>query len=507
MTHDQLNVLVLVSAAVVIAGVIAVRIASRSGMPGLLLYIGIGLILGESGIGLRFDDANLTYNVATVLLAVLLIDGGFSTSWRAIRPVLAPASLLATVGVLTSVIVTALIGWAVLGLEPRIAILVAAMVSSTDAAATFSILRKLPIRDRTRSLLEAESGFNDPVAIILVSVVASEAWSSTTIFGLLGQALYQLVIGAIVGLIVARIGQLLLLRISLPTSGLYPIATLAIALAGFAISGIAGGSGLLASYVIGLWLGNRALPHRAITAGFSEAVGHLAQIVLFVMLGLLASPNQLWAAVVPAMVVGSALTFISRPMSVLVCLSWFKFGIREQSFISWAGLRGAVPIVLATIPLTHGFAGAEHIFHVIFLLVVFFTAVQGPLLPSVARWMRVTEKLSPHEIAVESAPLEGIKASLVQFQVPDPSMLIGLYTDELRMPKGAVLTMVIRGGEVLIPDSTTRLRANDQLLFAVREQLVERTQARLIALSEKGRLARWKMSPEAWQRVYGPRED
>lgn len=505
MTPAELNMLVAVSALVVIAGVIAVRVAARSGMPGLLWYIGFGLALGESGFGIRFDDPDLTFNVASVLLAILLIDGGFTTSWRSIRPVLAPAGLMASAGVLISVAVTALLTWAVLGVEPRVAILFAAMVSSTDAAATFSILRRLPIKSRLRTLLEAESGFNDPLVIILVTVVASDAWDNASVLGLAGDALYQLVIGAIFGLLIGRIGQLVLVGISLPSAGLYPLATLAIALGGFAVTGLAGGSGLLAAYVIGLWLGNQALPHKRTSEGFNEALGHLSQIGLFVMLGLLASPSKLWEATLPAIVIGSVLTFIARPFSVLVCLTPFRFSIREQSFVSWAGLRGAVPIVLATIPLTLGLPDAWHIFHVIFLLVVFFTIVQGPLLPLVARWMGVTEELCSHDIAVESAPLEGVRASLVQFQVPRGSQLIGMHVDELRMPSGAVLTMLIRGGEIIVPKRTQRLRADDQLLFAVRNSLVERTQNRLIALSRDGRLARWRMSAERWRQIYGPR--
>lgn len=504
MTFDELNLLVAISAAVVIAGVIAVRVAARSGMPGLLWFIGFGLLLGESGLGIRFDDPNLTFNVASVLLAILLIDGGYTTDWRSVRPVLTPAGLLATLGVLVSVATTALISWLVLGVEPRTAILLGAMVSSTDAAATFSILRRLPIKIRPRTLLEAESGFNDPLVIILVAVVASDAWEHASLFSLAGDVLYQLVVGALLGLIIGRIGQLLLARISLPSSGLYPLATLAIALGGFALTGLAGGSGLLAAYTIGLWLGNQALPHKRTTEGFNEALGHLSQIALFVMLGLLASPGQLWDAVLPAIVIGSALTFVARPFSVLVCLSPFGYRIREQSFISWAGLRGAVPIVLATIPLTHEMPDAWHMFHVIFLLVVFFTVVQGPVLPLVARWMKVTAELSAHELAVESAPLEGIRASLVQFQVPEESQLSGLHVDELRMPRGAVLTMVIRHGEVMVPDPTLRLRSGDQLVFAVRSSLVHRAQNRLIALSRDGRLARWKMSPDRWQQIYGP---
>ncbi|PIE99571.1 MAG: potassium/proton antiporter, partial [Propionibacterium sp.] len=455
-----------ISAAVIIAGVIAVRIATSSGMPGLLWFIGIGLIIGESGFGIQFDDPALTFNVANVLLALLLIDGGFTTRWSSVRSVLAPAGLLATVGVLASITVTALATWAILGVDPRIAILLAAMVSSTDAAATFAILRKLPIKNRPRTLLEAESGFNDPLVIIFVTVVASETWNTASPLALAGQAFYQLIIGAIVGLLVGRIGQLMLARVSLPSSGLYPIAVISVALYGFALAGLIGASGLLSAYVIGLWLGNKPLPHRKTTEGFGDAIGHLAQIALFVMLGLLASPSQLPTAILPSIVIGSVLTFIARPFSVSLCLMWFKIGPREQAFISWAGLRGAVPIVLATIPLTQALPGAKQMFHIIFLLVVFFTLLQGPLLPTIARWMKVIDT-TPTEAKLESTPLEDLKAALVQFQVPHDSQLIGLRFSELKLPKGAVLATVVRNGEFLDPGSALLFNQDDQLFLAV----------------------------------------
>lgn len=503
MTHEELNLVVLAVSGIFLAGVIAVRVASRSGMPGMLLYLGIGLIIGEAGLGIRFDDAELAFNLALIAVAVLLTDGGFTTRWADLRPVAMRAGLLATGGVLVSVTVAATLAVVILGLDLRTAILLSAMVSSTDAAAVFAILRRLPIKRRVRATLEGESGFNDPPTIVLVSVVASDAWVEGSIAAMIGTAVFQLVAGAIIGLIVARLGQLLLGRISLPSAGLYPLATLTIAMVAFAGAGVAGGSGLLAAYVAGIWLGNQALPHHSTTEGFTESLGWLAQIALFIMLGLLASPDQLPDAVVDALVIGSVLTFVARPISVWLCLAPFKVPWREKAFISWAGLRGAVPIMLAMVPLTNGLPGASHMFHVTFLLVVTFTLLQGPTLPRFARRMDVTEAISPHAVAFDSSPLEGIDASLVQVTVPEGSRLGGVYADDLRLPRGAVLSMIIRGDEVLVPDRTTRLHEHDQLLMAVRTDLVERTQRRLELLHEGGALARWVSSGRNRRRLTG----
>lgn len=316
MTHEELNLVVLAVSGIFLAAVIAVRLSSRSGMPGMLLYLGIGLILGESGLGIRFDDTQLAFNLALIAVAVLLTDGGFTTRWADLRPVALRSGLLATAGVMISVAVASTFAVLLLGFDVRTAILLAATVSSTDAAVVFAILRRLPVKRRVRTTLEGESGFNDPPTIVLVSVVASDAWNQGSVAAMVGTAVFQLVAGALIGLIVARIGQVLLSRISLPSAGLYPLATLTIAMAAFATAGVAHGSGLLAAYVAGIWLGNQALPHHATTEGFTESLGWLAQIALFIMLGLLASPSELPGAVVDALVIGSVLTFIARPLSV-----------------------------------------------------------------------------------------------------------------------------------------------------------------------------------------------
>ncbi len=494
MTPEQMNVVVLLACGVLLAGVAAVRISSRSGMPGLLLYLGIGLLLGESGLGIRFDDGQLAYNLATIMLAILLTDGGFTTNWSDLRPVAMRSGLMASVGVLVSVGVSATLAMLLLGIDLRTAILLSAMVSSTDAAAVFSVLRRLPVKARVRTTLEGESGFNDPPAIIIVTVVVSDAWNQGSVMGMLGTGLYQLVGGTIIGLVIARIGQVILQRVSLPSAGLYPLATLAIAMIAFALGGIAGTSGLLAAYAAGLWLGNQVLPHHKATEGFTEALGWLAQIGLFVMLGLLASPSMLPAAIVPALVIGSALTFVARPLSVFLCMAPFKVPWREQLFTSWAGLRGAVPIMLATIPLTQNLPGADQMFHIIFLLVVTFTLIQGPTLPWAARKAGVTEQLTPSQVRFDSSPLEGINASMMQFDVPGSSKLVGLYVSDLRLPRGAILSMLIRGREILVPDEQLRLKGGDQMIMAVPDNLLERTQNRLELLAEHGGLARWVAS-------------
>ncbi|HET6693931.1 MAG TPA: potassium/proton antiporter, partial [Pedococcus sp.] len=414
----DLNLTILGATLVLLAGVAAVRVSARAGLPSLLLYLLIGLLLGEAGLGLRFDDVDLTMVLSTLALAVILAEGGLSTRADVVRPVVGLAGLLATAGVVISVAITAALTYALLDVDLRTALLLGAVVGSTDAAATFAIMRRLPIKPRIRAALEAESGFNDPPVIILVTVIASDAWNSSDPTTIGALVLYQLVVGVATGMAVGRAGQWLLGRSALPSAGLYPLATVAILFLAFALAGLAQASGLMAIYVAGMWLGNARLPHRQVTVGFADGLAWLAQIGLFVLLGLLASPARLVDAIVPAAIVGVALTFVARPASVLACASWFRIPLRHQVFMSWAGLRGAVPIVLATIPTARGLPSADRIFDVVFLLVVAFTLLQAPLLPWLARRTGVAREHSAQELEVESAPLEEMNASLLQFRVP-----------------------------------------------------------------------------------------
>jgi potassium/hydrogen antiporter len=401
------------------------------------------------------------------------------------------------------VALTAGIAWLALDVDVRTALLLGAVVGSTDAAATFAIMRRLPVVPRIRATLEAESGFNDPPVIILVTVVASDAWHRAEGWAIAGLVGYQLVAGVAVGLVVGLLGQWLLGRSALPAAGLYPLATFAMLFLAYAGGALIGASGLMAIYVAGIWLGNARLPHRQATAGFADGLGWLAQIGLFVLLGLLASPGRLVDAIVPAAIVGLGLTLVARPVSVAVCASWWRVPWRHQVFLSWAGLRGAVPIVLATIPMTQGLPAATRIFDVVFLLVAGFVLVQAPVLPWLARRTGVAVD-RPHQIEVESAPLERMDASLLQFEVPEGSRLHGVYADDLRLPQRAVLALVARGDLIEVPGRHTSLRAGDHLLLAVPDDVRAATEARLQAISEGGRLGAWKSRPGGTGRKAAP---
>lgn len=389
MTLQQLYLVLLVGGVVLMASIAAARAAHRLGLPSLLLFLAVGVIAGEDVIGIEFDDAQLAQSLGTAGLAVILVEGGLSTHWPDVRRRLAPAAVLATVGVAVSVAVTGAGAHYLLGMDWHLALLLGAIVSSTDAAAVFAVLRSLPLPRKTTGLLEAESGFNDAPTIILVLVFSTAAADLPGPAAILGNVLYQLVVGGLLGLAVGRIGVAALRHIALPATGLYPLATVGFGVIAFAVGGFVNASGIIAAYLAGLVLGNSRLPHRAATRSFAEGTGWLAQIGLFVMLGLLVDPSELPSAILPALAVGLALLLIARPVSVAACLLPFRTPWREQAFISWAGLRGAVPIVLATFPIVAAVDGARHLLNIVFVLVVVFTLVQGPTLPAAARLLHI----------------------------------------------------------------------------------------------------------------------
>lgn len=490
MTLQHMYTVLLVGGSVLLASITGARVAHGAGLPSLLFFLAVGLILGEDGIGLDFDDARVAQAVGTGALALILIEGGMSTSWNGMRRLLAPAGVLATAGVAVSTVVTAAGVHLLLGLEWRLALLLGAIVSSTDAAATFAVLRALPLPARLRGLLEAESGLNDAPTIILVLL-----FSGTGAFPgpgrVAGSLFFQLGAGAALGLATGFLAVLALRRIALPATGLYPLATVGFGVVAFAAAGLAGASGIISAYVCGVVLGNARLPHRAASRSFAEGSGWLGQIGLFVMLGLLVDPGQLPEAVVAGVVAGLVLLLVARPVSVLACLPWFRVPLREQLFLSWAGLRGAVPIVLATFPIVSGVEGALDLLHVVFVLVVVFTLVQGPSLPAAARLLGVTQPDQAREVQVEAAPLERLGAELLTLIVPPGSRLHGVEISELRLPAPSVVSLIVRDGESLVPTPTTTLAEGDEVLIVTTEAAREATERRLRAVGRRGRLAHW----------------
>ncbi|MFD3511855.1 potassium/proton antiporter [Streptomyces sp. NPDC058657] len=492
LTVHQLNELLLICAVVLLVAVAAVRLSSRSGLPSLLIYLGIGIALGQDGIGkVAFNNAELTQVIGYAALVVILAEGGLGTKWKEVKPALPAAVVMSTVGVAVSVGITAAGAHYLVGLDWRQSLIIGAVVSSTDAAAVFSVLRKVPLPSRLTGALEAESGFNDAPVVILV-VAFSTTGPVDSWYALVGEIALELAIGAAIGLAVGWLGSLGLRSVALPASGLYPIAVMAIAVTAYAAGALAHGSGFLAVYLAAMIMGNSKLPHWPATRGFADGLGWIAQIGMFVLLGLLVTPHELLDDIWPALVVGLILTMVARPASVLISLLPFRTSLREQVLLSWAGLRGAVPIVLATIPMVAGVEGSDQIFNIVFVLVVVYTLVQGPTLPWVARRLRLKEAPeAAADLGIESAPLERLRGHLLSVAIPEKSRMHGVEVGELRLPPGAAVTLVVREGKSFVPMPMTVLRRGDELLVVATDPVRDAAERRLRAVGQGGKLADW----------------
>lgn len=482
----------LVGSAVTLLAVLAVRVSSRAGLPSLVLYLLMGVALGSDGLGIAFDDAALAHALGFGALVLILAEGGLTTDWAEIRPSMRLGVALATVGMVVSVGVVAVATHFLLGLPWQIAVLLGAATSATDAAAVFSVLRVVPLPRRITGVLEAESGLNDAPTVVLVVLVSAGGALEHGVLYLVWEVAYELTVGAAIGILVGAVGAWTMRRVALPSSGLYPIAVLFLTILAYGLGAQVHVSGFAAVYVAALVLGNADLPHRGATRSFAEGLAWLAQIGLFVMLGLLLTPARItWEVIGMALVAGFVLTFVARPVSVLVGSLLQPTPWRDQAFLSWAGLRGAVPIVFATIPLSAGVPGAEQLFDVVFVLVVVYTLVTGPTLPWVARRLGIALGEELRGLDVEAAPLERIAADLLQVRISPESLVHGVEVGELRLPVGAQVSLVVRDGTTIVPEATTALRRGDDLLVVTPRPLRQATEERLRLVSLHGRLARW----------------
>lgn len=490
MSLEQLYLALLIGGLVLLASIIATRAADRVGLPSLLLFLLVGVAIGNDGLGLDFSDVQLASDLGTTALAVILVEGGLTTRFANIRKLLAPAAVLATVGVVTSMAVIAVAAHLLLGISWQLAFLLGAIVSPTDAAAVFSILRVLPLPRRVAGLLEAESGFNDAPAAIVVLMLSTMPLTIAPIHAV-GDVIFELVIGSAIGLVAGLLGAMMLRRAALPASGLYPLATFGLGMVAFAAAASVHASGFIAAYLSGVVLANSGLPHRAAIRSFAEGLGWLAQIGLFVLLGLLVSPSQLSEELVPALLIGAVLLLLSRPISVVASLIWFRVPWREQIFLSWAGLRGAVPIVLATFPIVEGVPDSYRLLNIVFILVVVYTVVQGPSLGLFAHWLGLIPRDTTREIQVEAAPLDVLEAELLTMTVQPESKLHNVSLLELRLPDPSVITLIIRKGDTFVPQPDTRIAVGDELLIVTTSKTRALAESRLRAVSRRGKLAHW----------------
>lgn len=465
---DLVNTVILVGSALVLIGILSSLVATRFGAPLLLVFLVVGMLAGQDGPGrIEFSNYRVTYLVGSIALSVILFDGGLRTRLSAFRGVLAPSMLLATVGVLVTAGLTGVMAWLVLRLEPVEALLLGAIVASTDAAAVFFLLRTggLRLQSRVGSTLEIESGTNDPIAVVLVLLLTEYilAGGSMTGWELALSVGRQALLGASAGLGGGVALVAILNRVSMP-GGLHPLLVVATAVLIAAATSLAGGSGLLAAYIAGLVMANRATRAYPSIVGFHDAVTWLCQIVMFLVLGLLVTPSTLWTYAVPGVLVTLALTFVARPAAVWLCLGPFGFERRELLFVSWVGLRGAVSIFLAAIPTLAGISDGQVYFNVAFFVVLISLAVQGSTLTAAARRLGVALKHNtPSQSRIEIDIPGQIQQEIVGYSVTPDSVILGLS----KLPAWARVLMVVRKTQVLDPITAGALRPGDYCYFLV----------------------------------------
>jgi potassium/hydrogen antiporter len=476
--------LLLVASVLLILSILASKTAVVLGVPALLVFLLIGMLAGSDGPGgIYFDDARLAQSLGVVALATILFAGGLDTEWRSVWPVLGRALALATFGVLLTAVLLGGFVSSVLGYALLDGLLLGAIVSSTDAAAVFAVLRSrnVSLEGSLKPLLELESGSNDPMAVFLTTgLIRLVTIPAASVAELAPAFVVQMALGAAVGYGLGRLMILLVNRLRLEYEGLYPVLTLSFVLLTYGATAVLGGNGFLAVYVAGLVMGNHDFIHKRSLTRFHDGLAWLMQIAMFLTLGLLVFPSRLPAVIGVGLLVSLFLMFVARPVSVFLTLSVTRTPFREQAMVAWVGLRGAVPIILATFPLVAGVPRADHIFNLVFFIVLTSVLLQGTLIPVVARWLRVDAPLpATPPLLPEALSPPDLKAALVELAVPRDSAAVGRQVVELGLPAGALIVLIRRGGEMFVPSGGTVIAADDVLLVVGESPIVTRVRALL----------------------------
>lgn len=448
--------------------VISSRAAERTGLPLSLLFLGLGMLAGSEGFGtIAFEDYEFAYRLGTLALALILFDGGLNTPVNTVRRVLGPAGVLATLGVLLTAGLLAFGGY-LLGLPLPIALLVGAVVSSTDAAAVFSVLRGagINLRKRVGLTLELESGLNDPLAIILTLAVADWAvrGGAPNTLELAIAIIAQTAIGAALGIGIGTLASLLLPRLALRAGGLYPAFTLAVACLAYAIPTLLGASGFLAVYLAGLAIGHGTMPYRTSVIRVHDAFAWLSQIVMFLMLGLLVFPSRLWAAAPVGLAVAALLAVVARPLAVAACLLPFRYPAREVAYVGWVGLRGAVPIILAVVPILAGVPDAGIVFDIVFFVVVVSALVQGATVPWLTRKLDLeTVDPPPPPAVLNIEAREPFTSDLHSYYVDEALPVAGSRLSEIPLSATTSVMLIVRDRDLIAPRGDTVIMHGDHV--------------------------------------------
>ena len=468
--------ILLIGSILLFVSIVVGKTGYRFGVPALLLFLLVGMLFGSDGLGLQFHNAKIAQFIGMVALSVILFSGGMDTKFKEIRPILSPGIVLSTVGVFLTALFTGLFIWYLSGMSwtnihfPLItSLLLASTMSSTDSASVFAILRsqKMNLKHNLRPMLELESGSNDPMAymltIVLIQFIQSDGMGTGNI---IGSFIIQFLVGAAAGYILGKLAILILNKINIDNQSLYPILLLSFVFFTFAITDLLRGNGYLAVYIAGMMVGNHKITFRKEIATFMDGLTWLFQIIMFLMLGLLVNPHEMIEVAVVALLIGVFMIVIGRPLSVFLCLLPFrKITLKSRLFVSWVGLRGAVPIIFATYPVVANVEGSNMIFNIVFFITIVSLIVQGTSVSFVARLLHLSTPLEKtgNDFGVELP--EEIDTDLSDMTITMEMLNEADTLKDINLPKGTLVMIVKRGDEFLIPNGTLKLHVGDKLLL------------------------------------------
>lgn len=480
--------ILLVTSILLISSILASKASGWLGIPALLLFLVVGMLAGSEGPGgIYFDDPWLAQSLGSIALIYILFAGGLDTDWSIVRSVLGKGAILSTLGVVLTAVLTGWFATAFLGFSLLEGLLLGSIVSSTDAAATFAVLRSRSIRLKGNlgTLLEFESGSNDPMAVLLtVGFIGALTDPTASLADQATTFILQMVLGVALGYGLGRVMTVIVNRIRLDAEGLYPVLTLALVMLVYSGTSAVGGNGFLAVYLAGLVLGNSDFIHKRSLIRFHDGLAWLMQIAMFLTLGLQVFPSHLLRVIDSGLLISAFLMFVARPVTVFLTLWPAKMEFREKVLVSWVGLRGAVPIILATFPLMAGLPEAEIIFNLVFFIVLTSVLLQGTSLPLVARWLKLDTALQPKtQYPLEFVPAGNIDRDMVEVEVPPGSLAVGRQIVDLHLPQTALVVLISRDSNFVVPRGGTVLEAGDRLLVLADQEGLEKV--RSIVAGEK----------------------
>ena len=494
----SIELILLIGSFLFFISMLAGKAGHKFGVPVLLLFLFVGMAFGGDGFGLKFENIQIAQAVGTIALTIILFSGGLDTKFHEIKPVIAPGVLLATIGVLLTAAITGVFTWwlsgkyfAGLGVGFLTAMLLASTVSSTDSASVFGILRSkgLVLKNNLRPLLELESGSNDPMAYMLtitfISIIQSGGQPNYWMVGL--TILIQLAVGAVAGYLLGRLSVLIINRIRMDNISLYPVLLLIAGIFIFSSTYYLKGNGYLAVYIAGLVIGNSKFAHKRTSMNFMDGFAWMSQILLFLTLGLLVNPSELVPILIPGIIIALFMIFVARPLTVFLCLIPFKkISLRDKTYISWVGLRGAVPIIFAILPLAADVPGARTVFNIVFVITIVSLLYQGTSLPIVSKWLSLAEKPNQYrsfeDFDVEFS--EEIKSAMTEIIITEETLKHGKNLMEMSLPDKTLAVMVKRENKFFVPTGQTELHMGDKLLVISDDEMALKETYKKLGISD-----------------------